>query len=299
MKYLYSIIILILSTGLHAQQEFLLTNFSSNSLFINPAYAGSSGYQQGTLFFNYRDQWMGLDGSPRTMMVGGEYNLFNDRIGVGGSISRESIGIDNRIDLLSNVAYRLPLQGKNEYLSFGLRVGYHIFSSEFGSVNYTGTQDLIYDGQNDQFNVLTVGTGVYYTHKNSYIGLSVPSIVSISTSTAPFRTRHFYLHAGSKLYFNDYNDFAFEPAILLKYEFAAPIQYSLGAKLWFVSQFGIGALYRSGDGFALSCHLNLNDHLDIGASYDFITSELNQGNIGSIEVFVGYRINNDDSDPFR
>lgn len=299
MKYLFSIVIIFFCIELQAQQDFLLTNFSSNSLFINPAIAGSSGYKQGTLFFNYRDQWMGLDGSPRTMMVGGEYNLFNDRIGLGGSISRESIGIDNRFDFLSNVAYRLPLQRDNEYLSFGLRVAAHFFSSELTAIRYTDSQDLIYDGQNDQFSVFSVGTGVYYTIKNSYIGLSVPSIVAVSKSTALFRTRHFYLNAGSKLYFNDYNDFALEPAVLLKYEFAAPIQYSLGAKLWLVSQFGVGALYRSGDGFAVSCHVNLNDSLDLGTSYDFNTSELNQGNIGSVEIFVGYKINNDDADPFR
>ncbi len=299
MKYLFSIVIILLCSGLQAQQDFLLTNFSSNSLFINPAIAGSNGYKQGTLFFNYRDQWMGLDGSPRTMMVGGEYNLFNDRIGLGGSVSRESIGIDNRIDLISNIAYRLPLERKNEYLSFGLRVGSHIFSSEFSSVSYNDSQDLIYDSQNDQFHVLTIGTGLYYKIKNSYIGLSVPSIVAVSQSTAPFRTRHFYLHAGTKLYFNDYNDFALEPAILLKYEFAVPIQYSIGAKLWLVSKFGVGALYRSSDGFAVSSHLKISDFLDLGASYDVNTSELNQGNIGSIEVYVGYKINNDDADPFR
>ena len=300
MKYLLAIITSIFFTVfIHGQQDILLTNFSANSLFLNPAYAGSNGYKQGSVFFNYRDQWMGLDGSPKTMMVGGENNLFNDRVGLGGSISRESIGIDTRIDLLTNSAYRLKFENDNEYLSFGLRVGFHLFSSDFGLVNYSGGQDLVYDGQNDQFSVLTVGTGIYYTNRNSYVGFSIPAIAAISQSNNEYKSRHFYLHAGSKLYFNDHNDLALEPTVLLKYEFAAPIQYSVGAKFWLLQQFGIGALYRSEDGIAVSSHLEINRSLDLGVSYDFNTSELSQDNVGSVEVFVGYRINRDDNDPFR
>lgn len=299
MKYIYSIIIILFSVVLHGQQDILLTNFSANSLFLNPAYAGSKGYKQGSLFFNYRDQWMGLEGSPKTMMVGGENNFFNDRIGLGASVSRESIGIDSRIDLLTNYAYRLRLQKSKEYLSFGLRVGFHSFSSDFDIVNYSDSQDLIYDGQNNQFSVLSVGAGIYYTNKNSYVGLSIPAITAVSKSTNAFKTRHYYLHAGSKFYFNDHSDLAIEPTLLLKYEFATRVQYSLGAKAWLLPQFGIGALYRSEDGFAVSCHLEINNNLDFGVSYDFNTSELSQDNVGSVELFVGYRFDGDDQDPFR
>ena len=225
MKYLLAIITSILFTVfLHGQQDILLTNFSANSLFLNPAYAGSNGYKQGSVFFNYRDQWMGLDGSPKTMMVGGENNLFNDRVGLGGSISRESIGIDTRIDLLTNSAYRLKFENDNEYLSFGLRVGFHLFSSDFGLVNYSGGQDLVYDGQNDQFSVLTVGTGIFYTNKNSYVGFSIPRIMNYEEGTfinagglgefVPNKQRHYFLTAGYVFHVNDWLDLNIDNLLL-------------------------------------------------------------------------------------
>jgi len=293
MKYILFIISTLICFTLHAQQEFQLTNFDANSLFINPAYAGSNGQDKGSLFLNYRDQWIGLEGSPKTMMIGGEYNIFEDKVGIGASISRESIGIDNRIDLLTNYSYRLKINEDDSYLSVGLRVGFHFFSSEFSKINYSDAQDNIYDGQNDQFNVLTVGTGVYYTNKDTYLGISIPALTTISQQSSEFRKQHFYLQGGSKVFFNDYNEKALEPTLLLKYEFAAPIQYSLGAKFWFISQFAIGALYRSEDGIAITSHLRLNEDLNMGVSYDFNTSELKQDNVGSIEIYVGYNITND------
>ena len=54
------ITIFIINTS-HSQQEILLTKYTYNSLFFNPAYAGSHGESIGTANVQYRNQWRVVD----------------------------------------------------------------------------------------------------------------------------------------------------------------------------------------------------------------------------------------------
>ena len=56
--------IALLSHKVEAQQDSQYTQYMYNTMMINPAYAGSRG---GTSIFGlYRNQWVGLDGAPKT-----------------------------------------------------------------------------------------------------------------------------------------------------------------------------------------------------------------------------------------
>ena len=47
-----------------AQQDSQYTQYMYNTMMINPAYAGSRGST--SIFALYRNQWVGLDGAPKT-----------------------------------------------------------------------------------------------------------------------------------------------------------------------------------------------------------------------------------------
>ena len=298
MKYLISLIIVSLSLTAYCQQDIILTNNTYNNQLFNPAVAGSEGYKQGSVFVSYRDQWIGLEGSPKTQLIGANYNLFDDRVGLGATLSRETIGIDSRIDLQTNYAYRIKFD-QNQYLSLGMRLGIHLYDSELAAVNYTDSVDPIYDSGVGGFNVITTGLGAYYESESFGIGISVPAIASISNANTDFKTRHFYLHTKYAFYLSQYSDFKIEPSILIKYEPAAPVQYTFATQFFILPQFAVGFAYRSQDAFALTSQFIIDKTLSLGVAFDFNTSELNTENNGSIEFIVGYKINNDDNDPFR
>ncbi len=277
-------------TSAQGQQDLILTKYTFNSMFFNPAYAGSTGEDQGTVLINYRDQWMGLEGSPTTMMLGGEVNLFEDRVGLGMSLARESIGIESRIDLLTNYAYRMDLG--DSYFTAGLRVGFHFFRSKLNEVDYSDPLDNIYDLGDVSFNVLSVGAGIYYYQENFYAGLSVPALATMGDEAA-FKSRHIYLHTGALIDLNEDSDMQLEPSILLKYEPAVPLQFTLGVQLWLNKDLAIGTHYRSVDAFALSMEFIISDRLSIGAAYDFTTSELRYDHSGTLEMLVGYKFGYD------
>ncbi len=285
---IYIIIILSASLPLVSQQDVILTKYSRNPLFFNPAYAGSKGAGNMQITANYRDQWLGLEGSPKTMMVGANANLFDDKVGLGISAASESIGVDSRLDLQTNYAYRILLE--DAYIVGGLRLGLHRFSSTLSDIRYSDLEDNVYDRGNFNANAISVGLGTYYYTKQFFVGLSVPTLRSFGSELTPERSPHFYLHTGAVFYAEE-SDMQLETTILLKYEQSAPLQFTWGANLWLIKGFAIGTHYRSSDAFGVSTEFLLGEFINLGASYDLPLSDLRTETTGSLELSLDYIFN--------
>ncbi len=273
---------------LSAQQDVILTKYSFNGMFFNPAVAGSTGEEQGSAFLHYRDQWMGLDGSPKTFLAGTEFNLFKDRIGLGLTLGRESIGVDSRTDVMTNYSYRVKLS--DGYLALGIRAGFNFYKSALDAINHTDAGDRIYDQGNINYAMFSVGSGVYFYQKNFFAGFSIPAISVIGRNRLQ-KVRHYYLHTGASFALSEYSDIKLDPEILLKFVSGAPIQFTLGTRLWLIKDLNIGMHYRSADAFALSTEFIISNQLTIGASYDFPSTPLKETHNGTVELLVGYKFN--------
>ena len=83
------------SLSVIGQQEAQFTQFTLNTISVNPAYAGSRG--QFTAATLYRSQWVGLPGAPETLTVNLHSPIRNSRLGYGLSIINDNIG-DGVID---------------------------------------------------------------------------------------------------------------------------------------------------------------------------------------------------------
>ena len=64
----------------HAQFEPQFTQYMFNEMFINPAYAGSRDQVSSTLV--YRNQWVEMEGAPKTQTASINAPLLNRKIGV-------------------------------------------------------------------------------------------------------------------------------------------------------------------------------------------------------------------------
>jgi hypothetical protein len=60
---LFSFVLMFTAFVNYAQQDAQFTQYMYNTININPAYAGSRGFQY---FALHRTQWVGLDGAPVT-----------------------------------------------------------------------------------------------------------------------------------------------------------------------------------------------------------------------------------------
>jgi type IX secretion system PorP/SprF family membrane protein len=294
-KFLCLLTSLLSSIQLFGQQELILTKYTYNSMFFNPAYAGSHGYGEGSVVAHYRNQWLSLEGAPKTIMIGAESSLAKNRLGVGLGIVREQIGVESRTDVTANTAYRIKLS--KGFLAGGLRASFQNFSNDFTKLKIKDGGDVSYL-PNTGFNLFNIGTGLYYNNDGFYVGFAVPTLAVLGSTKAGIgdRALHMYIHTGMMIG-DEYSSIKFEPSLLVKRVTNVPLQFTLGVNAWFSEDFAIGAHFRSQDALALSSEFHFAKNYRIAVAYDFTLSEIKKYSDGSLELLLGYRFNSSPNDP--
>ncbi|MDF1698060.1 MAG: PorP/SprF family type IX secretion system membrane protein, partial [Saprospiraceae bacterium] len=207
MKYLITLTFcMLLVLPMVGQQEIILTKYTFNQMFFNPAYAGSNGKDQGSASLQYRNQWLGVEGAPQTVLAGAEYSFFENSLGLGMTMAQEKIGVNSNSNLHFNSAYRIRV-GEG-HLSGGIRAGITHISSDFSNLSIRDEGD-IYGTGSEQITLFNVGAGILFHQEAMKIGFSLPTLVSIGEGSID-RVRHFYSHMEVKIG-DDYSTIKWQP----------------------------------------------------------------------------------------
>ena len=305
-KYIYilSSCLFFITPALLAQQEEQFTQFMYYKQGINPGYAGSEEALTLTAFS--RNQWLGLEGAPQTQLVSIVAPVLNQRIGIGGNILRQTIGVTDMYTLDGMYAYRLKVP--RGFLGIGIQASVRMLRVDFSSLQ--GTQPIAQDeavpeGIQSKF-VPNFGAGIYYNARNFYLGFSVPRLLNANIDLAndggviAKEVTHAYLMSGGIIPISD--QLQLQPQILLKYVKGAPFDADVNFNLIIANKFTTGLSYRiggskeSGIGEAISLLLGiqLSENILLGLSYDATVSELRKYNSGTIEGMVRYRVGRKD-----
>ncbi len=285
-----------------AQQEQMYTQFMFNKLVYNPAYAGS--FVSPTLTAIYRNQWMGLDGAPTAFALSYTQPLLNNRVGIGGNISRQSIGINT--NLTFEVAYSYRIFMKRGTLAIGLQASMRNIRQ-----NWADTRIIPID-QNDpgiptdpksKF-VPNFGAGVYYNAYTErwYAGVALPRIVSNSIDFSEFgevlsrEVQHINAMGGIK--FKPTEELDLTPQVLLRYAVGAPFDAEMNLSALLYSKFYGGLSYRlggdtnfAGESMDVALGFQAIDKLFFCFSYDIGLTRLRKHHNGSIEATVRWWFN--------
>ncbi|MFN5379906.1 MAG: PorP/SprF family type IX secretion system membrane protein, partial [Bacteroidota bacterium] len=116
-----SLLLALFASSALAQQDPLLSQYMFNHLLINPGYAGSKDYAMTTLL--YRNQWVKLDGAPKTVVASLHSPVFKSRkVGLGLTLMNDRIGISNRTNIMVDYAYHIPIKN-NLKIAIGIKAG--------------------------------------------------------------------------------------------------------------------------------------------------------------------------------
>jgi len=286
----FTLFLAIIGQYAFGQQETILTKYTFNSLFFNPAFAGSAGEDEGSLSLQYRNQWLGVDKAPTTYLIGAERSFFDHAVGLGATLSHEGIGVSSHSEASFNANYRMEL-GNERYLSGGLRTGFSLLSADFDQLNIQDGGD-IFDSESEQLNIFSVGAGLLYHDNTFFMGVSVPSIIAVGNGSVD-RSRHIYGHA-SVFIGDEYATIKWVPSLLVKYQKAVPLQITLGCQAWLSDVIAPGLHWRVDESIAASVEIKVLEDLNITAAYDLTTNELRSYSAGSMELMLSYRIGNRD-----
>lgn len=300
MKKIYTLAIFICSFSLaFSQQDEQYTQFMHYKQGFNPAYVGSDGAPSVSALV--RNQWIGIDGAPQTQLLTFNMPAVNNRVGVGASVSRQTIGVTENYNADAAYAYHVPFA--RGILSMGLQASVRLMRINFSELQ--GTQPIDTDGSipadYQSRYVPNFGAGIYFYKGNDvYFGISVPRIlesnIDLADSKEPISReyRHFYAMGGVK--FKVGEKVQLQPQMLVKYVTGAPFDTDVNLNLIFSDRFTTGISYRIGgnknnnigESVSLLLAAEISENIMFGVSYDATLSELKDYNSGSIEGVVRY-----------
>lgn len=315
-----------------AQQRPQYTQYILNNYILNPALSGIENYADVKL--SSRDQWIGLNGAPRTMyltfhapigkkdyktsatsfQVPGEnprgknywenYTASEPHHGIGFSIVNDATGLYNRFSADVSYAYHIGLSPRTNMsagfaggiMKISRDVSRSVFENNDVADPAQGTVNDIYKIRPD------LSAGIWIYSADYFLGVSaqqiIPQKVSFVDDTLGFKiVPHLFATAGYRFLLND--DINALPSVMIKYISPLDPQFDINVKLQYRDLFWVGGSYRLKDGYAGMLGLNVGNTFNIGYAYDYTTSPLRTVSRGTHEIIIGFLLGNryDDSCP--
>ena len=282
------LLLLLYSTISYAQFEPQFTQFMFNEMFINPAYAGSRKCL--SVAGTYRNQWVGMEGAPKTQTFSMHSPINKRRIALGFSLMNEEIGVTSDLSFFGTYAYRIPI-GKGSF-SMAANGGLIYHQEKLPELNVGTFGDYAFMGV-PRLTAPNAGFGTWFNTDDWYVGLSVPRMLQNRVDPATGRPLnkinveiwHYYLMGGYVFPLNDILDL--RTTCMVKAVSGAPVLADIGAHLRFYKHFWLGGSYRTADSWSALFQLQVNKQLRIGYSYDYTLTELRNFNSGTHEITLG------------
>jgi type IX secretion system PorP/SprF family membrane protein len=269
----------------------MFSQYMFNMLNINPAYAGNRAVNNVSLV--YRNQWLGYEGNPVTMMLSWDKRKQESNAGYGAQVYNDHLGIQSTTGVQGFYSYRLPFDNHST-LTMGLSGGVMNYNDHFSGMNLWDTGDAAAADQTEW--LPTAGVGALYFMDQWYVGISIPALLrttpksllgNVKRYNNPFGTDYqYYLTGGYILMIT--NDLVVKPSTLVKYSTSSGLQLDLNMNAWWDNKYGVGFSYRTGNAIVGMLECQITPQFRLGAAYDYIVSNLNYQNNGAVEVLLRY-----------
>ncbi len=297
-KALFALIMVVCWTNLlKAQYDAMFTQYMFNEMFINPAYAGSKEAMSATLL--HRQQWVNFPGRPQTTSFSLHGPLMENKMGLGLSVLSEKVGVQSRNLVYGSYAYRLKIDDKSN-LAFGMMMGVDNQMNKFSDLSVTeagSPSDPSFARNTPNMYALNFGTGVYYSTKTFYGGLSIPRMLDNQagfnydgttkrvTSLKASRFT-FYITAGNVFKLNE--DLKLKASTMIKAVRNSQAQMDLAANLLIKDIVWVGLTYRTNSALALMLGVQVNKQFFASYSYDYGLNKIQKYSQGSHEIVLNY-----------
>jgi len=268
-------------------QQFTFTQFMNNLTPVNPAYSLLD--DAGAINSATRQQWLGVDGAPKSYELNGNLPLESINSKAGLMVLYDKFAIEHQTEANAFFAKSIQVGTKN-FIGVSINAGVRNYVANYSQLDGDGDPVFRNDIKSTKPNV---GFGVIYYSDWFYLGLSVPELtirrLGVASAQDPIDFRNTYYFSGALLTELG-DDFQLKTAGLASYSKGIPVIADVSLTLYTKRIVGIGIDYRTNKEMAGILTLNINP-FQIGYSYQSGTSPENLGNFNAAthEIFLGYR----------
>jgi type IX secretion system PorP/SprF family membrane protein len=275
-----------------AQQDPMFTQYMHNPVSINPAYAGSRGTLNVVALD--REQWVGLDGAPKTLTLSVNSPFLGYNVGIGFSLIYDQLGPVKQTGLYADYSYHLKVTTKSK-LAFGLKGGVNIYDVNLANLQGSQNDEYVLLNGDRKMYLPNFGVGTYLYSDRYYVGFSIPKLLQNSLSDdkntlqkVNKEDRHIFLTGGFVLDLAE--NIKFMPSTTFRMVSGSPLSAEFTASLIFADRIMVGGMYRIGDSFGALVKWDITNQLSIGYSYDMTNSELRPYQHGTHEFYLSYDV---------
>lgn len=284
-------LILILS---NAQQLPTINHYFLNTYYINPAYAGISGYTDA--MFLYRKQWVGIPGAPETSFFSVDWSILSGIGGLGLQFTNDRNNIISNTSAYGSFAYKVNLSPVQR-LYFGISLGAINTSIDFDRIRAQNLTESTLFHYPDQRTLIDINAGIAYQYKAFRVGLSSLQLLQSATSfnnTYDKKGLNYGLVRHFNLLFEyayDFNDkFRIYPMVLLRSIQGQNIQMDMNVSLFYIKRYWLNASYRLQDALGFTFGFVIDKRFAVGYTYELPSfSRIGSVSNGSHEFMLKFR----------
>jgi type IX secretion system PorP/SprF family membrane protein len=284
--------LLFVACTVSAQQDPMFTQYMHNPVSINPAYAGSRGTLNAVVM--HRQQWVGMDGAPKTLALSINSPFLNYNVGVGLSLLYDEVGPVKQTGIYADYAYHLKVTNTVK-LAFGLKGGLNVYDINLLALQGAQNDEHLQLSGMRKMYLPNVGFGTYLYSDRFYLGVSIPKMLQNSLSDdgntlqyANKEERHYFLTGGAVFGLSD--NIKFKPSATVRVVSGSPVSAEVSAAFLLREQLWLGGMYRNDNSYGAMVKFDLTKQLSVGYAYDFSQSDLRPYNQGTHEVYISYDV---------
>lgn len=289
--------IITMAVATKAQQLQTSSMYDLQGVLHNPSLAGvqQDPGVKGIAGANYRTQWSGIEGAPRTITVFGSFALPAYKIGIGGYIYNDKTGPTSRTGLELSLAKHIHMSN-DAVFSLGIETRLQQYSINKGKLAETLGNDPVL-GSSDNRIKFDAGFGISFTNKNLQLGASVSQLVqsklkfysgNMATTEEAQLYRHYYFHG--KYNWNVDGFTTITPHAMAIYLPNAPLDLMGGVRVEHNRLLWWGLGYRLHQSWLISAGFHIKKKITIGYAYDVYKTPISDfdGGHSAHEIMLRY-----------
>lgn len=273
------------------QHDVQFTQYFSNHLILNPAYAGAD--EALSISLVNRNQWTGVDGAPNTTTLSAHTLFKNEHTGLGMNFVFDKINIHSNASFTGIYSYRIKTSASS-YLSLGLQAGINYLRSDYTSLLGTlqDPNDVNIGTNNVSASSIQFGTGMYYKSRKLEVGLSAPIIYATGDQRysdeviRPKVTPHYFLFTRYKIDLS--HQVSIHPGFLIKGKTGWPLSIDLNVDALINEVLMLGLSYRSYGTLGTIIQAKILPQMKFGYSFDIPLKAVQYQNFKTHEIMLNY-----------